>query len=136
MVEVGVYADFPHHDLTIPPSQPYQHWRQNRPIKWSGITADPNSYGFRKGRCVQDAIEQCFNVFGQPGSAVWILEGDIQACFDHISHEWLAQHIPIEKSILRQWLKAGYLEKGQLFPTEAGTPQGGIITLPTMWQKR
>lgn len=94
-------------------------------------TADPNSYGFRKGRCVQDAIEQCFNVFGQPGSAVWILEGDIQACFDHISHEWLAQHIPIEKSILRQWLKAGYLEKGQLFPTEAGTPQGGIIS-PTL----
>ena len=94
-------------------------------------TADPNSYGFRKGRCVQDAIEQCFIVFGQPGSAQWIWEGDIKSCFDNISHQWLQQHIPIEKWILKQWLKAGYLEKGQLFATNAGTPQGGIIS-PTL----
>jgi RNA-directed DNA polymerase len=58
----------------------------------------------------------------------WILEGDIRACFDQISHAWLLQHVPMDRQILRQWLKAGYWEKGQLFPTPAGTPQGGIIS--------
>lgn len=56
------------------------------------------------------------------------MEADIHACFDHISHTWLEQNVPIEKPILRQWLKAGYLEKQILHPTEEGTPQGGIIS--------
>ena len=56
------------------------------------------------------------------------MEGDIKACFDEISHDWLLNNIPLEKAILRKWLKAGYVEKGQRFPTETGTPQGGIIS--------
>jgi RNA-directed DNA polymerase len=89
---------------------------------------DPNSYGFRKARAAADAIEQCFNVFGQKNSALWILEGDIKSCFDTISHKWLLEHIPIEKPILRQWLKAGFMSKGVLHPTGEGTPQGGIAS--------
>jgi len=54
--------------------------------------------------------------------------GDIKACFDKISHEWLLSNIPMEKSILRKWLKAGYIEKHVLHPTEEGTPQGGICS--------
>src|SRR5207248_1568348 len=57
-------------------------------------------------------------------SAQWILEGDIAGCFDAISHEWLLAHIPMEKAILKKWLKAGYMEQQTLYPTEAGTPQG------------
>jgi RNA-directed DNA polymerase len=57
-----------------------------------------------------------------------VLEGDIKACFDQISHEWLMENIPMERSILRKWLKAGYMEKNVLHPTEAGTPQGGIAS--------
>jgi len=91
-------------------------------------TADPNSYGFRPERSTADAIEQCFNVLARQVSATWILEGDIRGCFDHISHDWLEAHIPIDKGILRQWLKAGYLEEGLFHPTEEGTPQGGIIS--------
>ena len=60
-----------------------------------------------------------------------MLEGDIKACFDGISHEWLETNVPMDKTILHKWLNAGYVEKGQLFPTEAGTPQGGIIS-PTL----
>jgi RNA-directed DNA polymerase len=56
------------------------------------------------------------------------IEGDIRGCFDHISHAWLETHVPIDKGILRQWLKAGYLEEGLFQPTEEGTPQGGIIS--------
>ncbi len=92
------------------------------------ITADPNSYGFRRERNTADAIEQCFNDLCRKTSAQWVLEADIRACFDHISHVWLLAHIPIEKGILRQWLKAGYVEKDAFHTTEAGTPQGGVIS--------
>ena len=61
----------------------------------------------------------------------WILEGDIKGCFDHISHEWLLANIPMDKAILRKWLKCGYVFNKQMFPTEEGTPQGGIIS-PTL----
>src|SRR5258708_7059407 len=91
-------------------------------------TADPNSYGFRSKRSPADAIEQCFISLGKEASPQWILEGDIAACFDRISHEWLLTNIPMEKAMLKKWLKAGYLEKGVLHPTEEGTPQGGIIS--------
>ena len=90
--------------------------------------ADPNSYGFRKKRCQADAIAQCFNLLSRKVAVRWILEGDIKSCFDRISHEWLLENIPMEKSILRQWLKAGYMEQHVLHPTEEGTPQGGIIS--------
>jgi len=91
-------------------------------------TADPNSYGFRPGRSTADAIEQCFIALGKHLSPQWILEGDIKGRFDAISHEWLLTHIPMEKAILKKWLKAGYMEQHVLHPTEEGTPQGGIIS--------
>jgi RNA-directed DNA polymerase len=97
-------------------------------------TADRNSYGFRPYRSTADAMMQCFIVLAQKQSATWILEGDIKACFDRISHEWLEAHIPMDSSILRKWLAAGYIEKEVFHPTEAGTPQGGIATLLTKLQ--
>jgi len=57
-----------------------------------------------------------------------VLEADIAACFDAISHEWLIDNIPVDTPILRRWLKAGFVFKNELFPTVAGTPQGGIIS--------
>ena len=89
---------------------------------------DLNSYGFRVERSPADAIEQCFNVLSLKRSAQWILEGDIRACFDMISHGWLLANIPMEKSILRKWLNAGYLEQGAFHPIESGVPQGGAIS--------
>ena len=94
-------------------------------------TADTVSYGFRPKRSCADAIEQCFLGLSRSTSAQWVLEGDIKACFDGISHSWLMSNAPMDKTILRKWLKAGYVEKGRLFPTDAGTPQGGIIS-PTL----
>jgi RNA-directed DNA polymerase len=93
--------------------------------------ADPNSYGFRTGRCVQDAIEQCFTDLNKEKSPKWVLEGDIKGCFDNISHEWIINNIPLDKDILTKWLKSGYIETKKLFPTEAGCPQGGSIS-PTI----
>lgn len=93
--------------------------------------ADPNSYGFRRGRSTQDAIEQCFASLAKKRSATWILEGDIKSCFDKIQHEWLVNNIPLENGIVTKWLKTGYMDKNTLFPTYEGTPQGGIIS-PTL----
>ena len=90
--------------------------------------ADPNAYGFRPKRSTADAIGQCFTVLCRKRSAQWILEGDIKACFDRISHPWLQDHIPMDKTILKKWLAAGYMEEGVVYPTEAGTPQGGIAS--------
>lgn len=95
------------------------------------MAADPHSYGFRKERCCQDAIQQCHTVLSHGYSPQWILEGDIKGCFDHISHDWLLANIPTDKRILKKWLKCGVIFKGELFKTEEGTMQGGIIS-PTL----
>ena len=90
--------------------------------------ADEHSYGFRPNRSCADAIQQCFNIFKWPSSPQWILEADIKACFDNISHKWILQNIPLSKYMLNQWLKAGFIFKKKLFLTGSGTPQGGIIS--------
>ncbi|MFO7858334.1 MAG: group II intron reverse transcriptase/maturase [Ectothiorhodospiraceae bacterium] len=97
----------------------------------SESTADPNSYGFRPERCTADAIVQCANALNRKHSPQWVLDADIQGCFDNISHEWMVRNIPTDSDLIRKWLSAGYVEKGRLFPTKAGTPQGGIIS-PTL----
>lgn len=97
----------------------------------SEMIADKNSYGFRPLRSTHDAIEQCFKVLARKASAQYILEGDIKNCFSEISHQWLRNHVPMDKEMLGKWLAAGYLEKGRLYPTESGTPQGGPAS-PTL----
>jgi RNA-directed DNA polymerase len=91
-------------------------------------TADLNSYGFRPERATADAGEQCFIALARKVSAQWVLEADIESCFDKISHDWMLANIPTDKAILQKWLKAGFVYQNELFPTDAGTPQGGIIS--------
>lgn len=94
----------------------------------SETLADSKSLGFRKGRSAQDACAYLYTALGRRYSPQWVMEGDIRGCFDHISHEWLLEHIPMDKSVLKQFLKAGYVYEKELFPTEEGTPQGGVIS--------
>lgn len=91
-------------------------------------TADLRSFGFRKHRSTKDCREQAFSCLSRKNSPQWVLEGDIKGCFDNINHQWLLTHIPMDKSILFQFLKAGFIYKRHLNPTKAGTPQGGIIS--------
>lgn len=90
---------------------------------------EPNSYGFRPGRNCQDAIEAIFqSVCLQPK---FVLDADIEKCFDKISHEKLLAKlstIPTIADPIRGWLKAGIFEKGEVIPSEAGTPQGSVIS--------
>jgi len=97
----------------------------------SESTGDANSYGFRRNRSTHDAMSQLFACLSQKASARWVLEADIKGCFDHIGHDWLLRHVPMDTAVLRKWLKAGVIYKGMLQATDAGTPQGGIIS-PTL----
>lgn len=90
--------------------------------------ADRRSFGFRKFRGCQDAGQQIFITLSGKTKAEWILEGDIKGCFDNISHVWLLENIPMEKKVLKEFLKSGYVYNRKLFPTEEGSSQGGIIS--------
>jgi RNA-directed DNA polymerase len=95
------------------------------------MSADRNSYGFRPERSTHDAIEQVFRVLARSASSAWILEGDIKGCFDNISHKWMMCNICTDTQVLKKWLKAGVIDKGKLYSTDAGTPQGSIVS-PTL----
>ena len=91
-------------------------------------TADRISFGFRKYRSPEDAKEYAFSILSRKDSPQWILEGDIKSCFDKISHQWMLENIPTDKRILKEFMRCGYIEKGQLYPTTEGSPQGGVIS--------
>jgi RNA-directed DNA polymerase len=90
--------------------------------------ADKRSFGFRLFRSAQDASVYAFTCLAQKNSAEWVLEGDIKGCFNNISHEWLKSNVLIDRTILAQFLKAGFVYDQKLYPTDLGTPQGGVIS--------
>ena len=83
-------------------------------------TADSHSFGFRKERSTADAIQQCFIDLSKKVSPQWILEGDIKGCFDHINHNWLLDNVPMDKVILKKWLKSGFVFNKHLFQRKKG----------------
>jgi len=90
---------------------------------------EPNSYGFRPGRSCHDAIAAIYNGIVQ--KAKYVLDADIEKCFDQINHEKLLEKLNTTPTFRRQikaWLKSGVMDGKQLFPTEEGTPQGGVIS--------
>lgn len=91
-------------------------------------TSDPKSYGFRPDRSTADAMVELFALLSRQDSPQWIMEGDIKGFFDNINHEWLCRNVPMDKTVLRKWLRTGVIDRGQFTATEAGTPQGGIIS--------
>jgi RNA-directed DNA polymerase len=97
---------------------------------------EPNSYGFRPGRSAHDAIQAIFESIKYKPK--YVLDADIAKCFDRINHEALLDKLgtyPQLRRLIKAWLKAGVMEGETLFPTEEGTPQGGVSTPPTILQK-
>ena len=88
--------------------------------------SDQHSYGFRPKRQAADAIEYSLTLLSKKKSAQWVLDADIKSCFDQINHDWLLKNIPINSRILKEWLKAGYIENGLKQATTMGTPQGSL----------
>ena len=91
----------------------------------------PVSYGFRPRRRAQDAIAEIHH-FGTQGYH-WVLEADIEACFDEISHPELVRRIRARigdkrvLALIKSFLKAGIMaEGGQVRDSVTGTPQGSL----------
>jgi RNA-directed DNA polymerase len=89
-----------------------------------------SSYGFRPGRGCHDAIAKIYLLATPHRRRKWVVDADITGAFDHIDHDFLLQTIGDVpgKELIRQWLKAGYMENGVFHPTDTGTPQGGVIS--------
>jgi RNA-directed DNA polymerase len=105
---------------------------------------EPNSFGFRPGRSVHDAAIAVKHGLGAEGAGrenqrarcSWILDADIKSFFDEIDHEVILSRTPVFRRVIDGWLKAGVFTGDVFDPTEMGTPQGGVITPPTMLQNR
>jgi RNA-directed DNA polymerase len=91
---------------------------------------EDSSYGFRPGRGCHDAIERIFKLASARGSRKWVLDADIRGAFDNIDHGKLLENIGNfpARGLVRQWLKAGYVDGGVYHDTDSGTPQGGVIS--------
>jgi RNA-directed DNA polymerase len=90
---------------------------------------EPNSYGFRPGRSAHDAIQAIFYALRQKPK--YVLDADLVKCFDRIDHEALLAKLaapPTLRRAVKAMLKAGVMDGPTLFPTEAGTPQGGVVS--------
>ena len=90
---------------------------------------EPSSYGFRPGKSYRDACAQLLGLMSKK-TRFWVVEADIRGCFHNIDHEYLIDAVEKfpAKGLILKWLKAGILENQELKPTEAGTPQGGIVS--------
>jgi len=88
------------------------------------------SYGFRPGRGVHDAIGRVF-LRSRPNTRTpWVVDADIKGAFDTIDHEFLLRTIGDVPGhgLIKQWLKAGYVDNGVFHETGAGTSQGGVAS--------
>jgi RNA-directed DNA polymerase len=91
------------------------------------------SYGFRPGRSAHQALD-ALAVGIERKRVGWVLDADLRGFFDTLSHAWLVKFIEHrigDRRIVRlvqQWLKAGVMEEGQWRASEAGSPQGGLIS--------
>jgi RNA-directed DNA polymerase len=92
---------------------------------------EPKSYGFRPGRGCHDAIEAIYQVGkGRSPQRRWVLDADLAGAFDQIDHSHILSQLGTfpAREMVKQWLKAGVIEKGRLSRTEEGTPQGGVVS--------
>jgi RNA-directed DNA polymerase len=89
-----------------------------------------SSYGFRPGRGCHDAIGKIYGLARPNKRKKWVVDADIQGAFDHISHDFLLTTLGLVpgRGLIRQWLKAGYMEEGRFYDTPEGTPQGGVMS--------
>src|SRR5216683_815906 len=89
-----------------------------------------SSYGFRPGRSCHDAIGKIYALARPNKTKKWVLDADIRGAFDNISHDYLLKAIGLVpgRELIKQWLKAGYVEQEKFHATERGTPQGGVAS--------
>ncbi len=88
------------------------------------------SYGFRPGRGCHDAIVRIYTLAHGDARRKWVVDADVEGAFDNISHDYLLATIGSfpARELIRQWLKAGYVDRGVFHDTPTGTGQGSVIS--------
>ncbi len=89
---------------------------------------DRKSFAYRKGRSSFDMNEYVKNAFSGEDAPEWILRVDVQQCYENISHDWILRRIPLAPNVLREFLNAGYVFAGELFPMNVGIGIGCSIS--------
>ncbi|NEP59658.1 MAG: group II intron reverse transcriptase/maturase [Symploca sp. SIO2G7] len=90
---------------------------------------EPNSFGFRPGRSAIDIVRKCVKTISK--NPKYILDADIEKCFDKINHNYLLEKLrtyPQLRQQIKAWLQAGVIDDGEFFATDQGSPQGGVIS--------
>ena len=93
----------------------------------SEARADRKSFAFRKGRSPQQTHAFIMDCLTDSDAPEWILITDIKSYYNSISHKWLIDNIPIHKSVLKQFLKCGYIFQNELFETDEGISLGSNL---------
>ena len=94
------------------------------------------SYGFRPGRSCHDALKKVTKII-ETKKVNFVVEADIKGFFDNVDHGWMMKFLqeriqdPNLLRLIQRFLKAGVLQEGEVYETDTGTPQGGIIS-PTL----
>lgn len=92
----------------------------------------PHSYGFRPGRSCEQAVLKLLEYLNE--GYEWIVDIDLEKFFDNVPQDKLMSYVgrvihdPDTESLIRKYLKAGVMDKGNYEPTEKGTPQGGNLS--------
>ncbi len=89
---------------------------------------DRKSFSYRKGRSAYDMHEYIKIAFSGENAPEWVLIADVKKCYENINHEWILRNIPMAKNVLSEFLNAGYVFAGDLFPMEVGVGIGCSIS--------
>ena len=89
---------------------------------------DRKSFAYRKARSAFDVNEYIKTAFSGFDAPQWAFIGDIRKCFENISHEWILQRIPMAEGVLWEFLNAGYIFAGELYPTDVGIGIGCMLS--------
>ncbi len=91
-------------------------------------TAERKSFAFRKGRSMQDVHSYIVDCLNGTDAPKYVLLADVKSCYNNISHKWLLDNIPMDKYVLNEFLKSGFVFAGSMFPTEQGISLGANIS--------
>lgn len=91
--------------------------------------ADRKSFAFRLARSVHDAHAYLMDALRGDDAPHYVVCGDIQGYYSNIQHSWLLKHVPMDKKVLSEFLKSGYVFAGELFPSEdTGISEGSNLS--------
>ena len=91
-------------------------------------TGERKSFAFRKGRSMQDVHAYLLDCLNGKDAPKYVLLADVKSCYNMISHQWLMDNISMDKYVLREFLKAGFVFAGNMFPIDQGISLGSSIS--------